>query len=398
MSNTPTACFSAALTTEPLLDDAIDDLLEKLDVSARPADVVLFFATPDYRDRFGELAARLSEHLGTQSLIGCTAESVIAGEQEVEEGPAIAVWIARIPGVELSAHHLQFESTPDGPSIIGWPSGPQELDHKTVCILIGDPFSFPAEALLEGFNDEYPGLPIVGGMASGGAAPGENRLAWGRAIHADGALLLCIRRGLRLRTVLSQGCRPIGPTFVITKAEANVIYELGGRPALLQLKELFDQLPVREQQMVQRALHLGRVVDEYQDQRGQGDFLVRNVHGLDGDSGGITVGDYMRIGQTVQFHIRDEESASAELAQLLANVRDDGLAVNRGVLLFSCNGRGTRLFSEPHHDATAIQQRLGSVPLAGFFAMGEIGPVAKQNYMHGFTASIALLEPTEEGE
>jgi small ligand-binding sensory domain FIST len=194
-----------------------------------------------------------------------------------------------------------------------------------------------------------------------------------------------------MRTVVSQGCRPIGKPMVVTKAERNVIYELGGRPALIQLKELFDTLPTREQRQVQQALHVGRVMSEYKDHFEQGDFLVRNVVGIDPAAGAVAITDYLRPGQTVQFHVRDEQAADGELREMLAQARHD-LPHAAGGLLFTCNGRGSRLFSDQSHDAQCIAAALGPIPLAGFFAQGEIGPIGRQNFTHGFTASVALFD------
>jgi small ligand-binding sensory domain FIST len=187
--------------------------------------------------------------------------------------------------------------------------------------------------------------------------------------------------------------------MVITRSQRNVIYELGGRTPLAVLQELFPTLPPRDQQLLQRGLHVGRVIDEYRDTFGPGDFLVRNVVGLDPDSGALALGDYVRNGQTVQFHLRDAQSADEDLRHLLdRNLA--GAAPPRGALLFTCNGRGTRMFTEPDHDAAAVQQvvrahRGGAdeLPLAGFFAQGEIGPVGAQNFLHGFTASVVLFRP-----
>jgi small ligand-binding sensory domain FIST len=217
-------------------------------------------------------------------------------------------------------------------------------------------------------------------------------------VHRDGAVAVMLHGGVSLRTVVSQGCRPIGRHFVITKAERNVIYELGGRPALLQLKEIFDDLPTREQQLVQHGLHVGRVVNEYQDTYAQGDFLIRNVMGIDPDHGSVVIADFVRTGQTVQFQIRDAQTADEEMRQLLSSVRKDRTAKPAGALLFTCNGRGTRLFPAPHHDAGVIRHVLGDIPLAGFFAAGELGPVGGKNFMHGFTASIALFDTAEGAE
>jgi small ligand-binding sensory domain FIST len=161
----------------------------------------------------------------------------------------------------------------------------------------------------------------------------------------------------------------------------------------VQLREIFDTLPTREQRLVQTALHVGRVVSEYKDHFEQGDFLIRNVIGIDANSGAIAIGDYIRPGQTIQFHIRDEEAADAELKQLLNQAKAEIVAPPAGALLFTCNGRGTRMFSQPHHDAATIARALGDIPLAGFFAQGELGPVGQQNFIHGFTASIGLILP-----
>ncbi|HMF13874.1 MAG TPA: FIST C-terminal domain-containing protein, partial [Gemmataceae bacterium] len=207
-----------------------------------------------------------------------------------------------------------------------------------------------------------------------------------------GAVAALIHGAVRISSVVSQGCRPIGQPFVVTRAEANVIHELGGVPPLVQLKEMFKTLTEREQQLVRHGLHVGRVLNEYQDEFHRGDFLVRNVIGADPQSGAIAIGDYVRPGQTVQFHVRDEETADEDLRHLLANSRKQAAPQPRGALLFTCNGRGTRLFSSADHDALCIRKSLGEIPLAGFFAQGEIGPVTGKNFLHGFTASVAIFQ------
>jgi small ligand-binding sensory domain FIST len=162
-------------------------------------------------------------------------------------------------------------------------------------------------------------------------------------------------------------------------------------PALHRLGEIFKQLPARDQQLVNRGLHVGRVMSEYRDQFEQGDFLIKNVVGIDPNAGAIAIGDYVRAGQTVQFHVRDEDSADADLRSLLGQARESAASPPAGALLFTCNGRGTRLFSVDNHDASAVQNAYSGIPLAGFFAQGELGPVGGKNYIHGFTASVALF-------
>jgi len=393
LSLSSTLRCSSALSIKPDTRAALREACEAArDQIGGQADLAILFCSSHHADHADQLAAEACDLVGTDKLMGCTGEAIVGTGREIENEPALSLWLAQLPGVTTSLFNLQFERTREGGVIQGWPDElAAEWAPGTFLLLLGEPFSFPADLLLDRLNEDRPGIPVIGGLASGGHEPGHNRLFFGRQTLAEGAVAALVSGNVRLRTVVSQGCRPIGKHFVVTKAERNVIYELGGKPALIQLKEIFDSLPTREQLLVQRALHVGRVVSEYQDRFEQGDFLVRNVTGLDPGSGAIALGDYIRTGQTVQFHVRDQDAADAELKQLLAAARkaSPGPA---GALLFTCNGRGTRMFNQPHHDAEAIAKCLGKIPLAGFFAQGEIGPIGRQNFLHGFTASIALLE------
>ena len=287
---------------------------------------------------------------------------------------------------------MLFRSAPgdDGGRFVGWPAGLREgWPEGAGMILVADPFSFPVDAFLSRMEQDHPGVPIVGGMASAGWTPGSNTLVSGRHLSDCGAVGVVVGGAARIRPVVSQGCRPIGRPMVITRAEENVIVELGGRPALERLREVYAEIDEADRRLVRSSLHLGRVASEYQERFERGDFLVRNVVGADPDTGVIAVGDLVRTGQTVQFHVRDAGTAHDDLLCLLAA---PGAGPPAGALVFTCNGRGTRLFSEPHHDARAIEDSLGCTPTAGFFAQGEIGPIGKRNFLHGFTASIALFE------
>jgi small ligand-binding sensory domain FIST len=392
-TSTALVCASA-VSTLPQSEEALREAAAAVrrSLGGRP-DLSFLFLSAHHASAADRLATHACELLGSNNLLGCTGEAIVGTACEVEEEPALSLWAARLPGVSLTPMHLELERTPEGGVLEGWPDElAGEWPSGSFLIVLGEPFSFPADFLLERMNEDRPGIPVIGGMASGAAQPGENRLILGSNTFAEGAVAVHVSGPVRLRTVVSQGCRPIGRPFVVTSAERNVIYELGGKPALTQLREIFEALPAREQRLVQRALHVGRVVSEYRDRFEQGDFLVRNVVGIDASSGAVAIGDYIRPGQTVQFHIRDQEAADAELKQLLAAARQSS-ASPAGGLLFTCNGRGTRMFSGPHHDAEAVSHAFGALPLAGFFAAGEIGPIGSQNFMHGFTASLALFEP-----
>lgn len=389
--------FASALSTTENLASALEEAsataLAQLRISP---DLAMVFVSADRAEQCPEIAARLCELLETTNLLGCTAESLVGVGREVEGETGLSLWLAHLPGVTLAPMHLKFERTPEGGLITGWPDGyATEWPEGTSMLCLGEPFTFPADMMLERLNEDRPGVPVIGGMASGAASPGENRLILGREVFAEGAVGCLLSGALRVRTVLSQGCRPIGKPLIVTRCDRNVIYELGGRPALLALKELFDTLPNQEKELALRGLHLGRVVSEYLDRFEAGDFLVRNVMGTDPSTGAVVAGDYFRVGQTVQFHLRDGRTADDDLKQCLATAGSSGASSPQGALLFTCNGRGMRLFGEPDHDATAIQEQFGAIPLAGFFAQGELGPIAGKNFMHGFTASLALFEGME---
>ena len=336
-----------------------------------------------------EITECLQTQLSPRHLIGSTGESIVCDATEIETSPAISLWCASLPETQIDSMRLTFERTPDGGTFIGWlESLGSEWDEDAVMILVGEPFSFPADGLLSRLEEDRPGLPVVGGMASGFQMPGENRIIVGQEVYNNGAAVVVLQGGVKTKTVVSQGCRPIGERFVITAAEQNMITSLGGKPALEVLKNLYEELPTNEQRAMQNGFHIGRVVSEYQEEYQIGDFLIRNVVGIDPEQKAVVVADYLRVGQTVQFHIRDHESASLELNQLLSQLETPCAAA----LLFTCNGRGTRMFEVESHDAATLSEHLGSIPVTGIFAQGELGPVGGKNFLHGFTASIIAFE------
>lgn len=362
-----------------------------------PADLVFVFASASFAAEMEGIAAIVRRQTGAKTLLGCTGESIVGNDREIEQAPALAVWGARLPGAVLHPLRLEFERTPEGGSIVGWPGDlPESWPAGAAAVMLGEPFSFPADLLLERLNEDQPGTPVIGGMASGGWGPGQNRIVLNDAVYTDGAVGVLIHGKVRVRSLVSQGCRPIGRHFVVTKAQQNIIVELSGKPAMQQLQEVYAELTPQEQALVRNGLHVGRVTNEYQGEFRRGDFLVRNVVGADPESGVIAIGDFVRPGQTVQFHLRDAASADEDLQELLATHAVDAGSPPAGGLLFTCNGRGTRLFDAEHHDAATVGGVWPGLPLAGFFAQGEMGPVGGKNFVHGFTASLALFEAADE--
>jgi small ligand-binding sensory domain FIST len=387
--------FAAAVSTEQAAPRALDAVCRPaLDQLRGAPDLALLFFSPHHLAAADDLAAAAQQQLGARCLLGCVGESIIGNDREIEDSPALSLWLARWPGaVELTPFQLTLEETSEGYTLLGWPDALEDADPaRSAVLLLGDPYTFPADVFLQEMNESRRGVRVMGGMASGIRAPGECRLLSRERTIPGGAVGVLLRGDIGLRCVVSQGCKPIGRPMVVTKAHDNVIAELGGKPPLRQLQELWPQLSPEDQRLMQRGLHVGRVINEYQGEFRRGDFLIRNVLGIEQESGALAITDRARVGQTVQFHIRDAASADEDLRDLLRH--DLGAHPKRpaGALAFSCNGRGTRLFAQPNHDASVIRAEAGALPLAGFFAQGELGPVGGQNFIHGFTASVALFE------
>jgi small ligand-binding sensory domain FIST len=358
--------------------EAVGQVLEGLS-DERP-DLLVLFTSPHHAGAFEDVAGSVRGLLDPTVLLGGTAGAVIAGGREVEDSPAISLFAARLPATLLTPVRLEVVPTPDGPSLVGWPDHPDGT-----MLLFADPFTFPADAFLDRVNEDLPKLQIIGGLASAAMQPGGNRLVLDDHVTDSGAVGAVLTGGVEIRTVVSQGCRPVGKPYVVTKSDRNFILELGGKPALQRLQETATAATDEERELMRRGLQIGCVVDETRLEFGRGDFLVRGVVGADQRSGALAVGDTVPVGRTVQFQVRDANSADEDLRDLLTSAEADA------ALLFTCNGRGQRLFGESDHDAGVVDQLLGPLPLAGCFCAGELGPVGARNFLHGFTASLALF-------
>jgi small ligand-binding sensory domain FIST len=376
--------FASAMSRHPVATQAVGevagDLIEQL--GGQGCDVAVCFASTHHVGAFEDMAPALRSLVEPRVLVGGTAVAVVGGSHEVEEEPAFAAFAARLDATTLTPIMLQVQETPDGAALTGWPA----LDRSPAMLLLfADPFTFPADGFLQRVNQDLADLRIIGGMASSAGSPGGNRLVLDDRVTDTGAVGVFLDGGIEVRTLVSQGCRPIGRPYVVTQANQNLIGELGGKPAIERLRELAAAATEEERELLRRGLHVGLVVDEHKAEFTRGDFLVRNLLGADEGTGALAVGERVSVGQTVQFHVRDAAAADEDLRELLTDADADA------ALLFTCNGRGRHLFSVPDHDAGLVEKMLGPIPMAGAFCAGEIGPVGGRNFLHGFTASLALF-------
>jgi small ligand-binding sensory domain FIST len=380
---------------EGALDQVLGEVIDGLDGAA--PDLAVLFASPDYVPHYSELVQTVHDRIVPRVLIGCSGQGVIGGAQEIEQEPAISLLAFSLPGVELGFHHVTQSEVYDDAAGHAWLQS-LDLDQSGVnaWLLLADPFSLDAERLLSLLGEAYPGAPLAGGLASGHPRRPGTQLFLDRAVLNEGAIALSVGGAYTVQTVVSQGAEPIGQTWTITGARENVVESLGMRPALEILAETFQGLDPETQQRARSNLLVGLAMDEYKDDFRRGDFLIRNLMGIDQASGELVIGAVPRVGQTLQFQLRDPHAADSELTELLGRKRDElGMQRPAGGILFACNGRGIGLFGEPNHDAAAVNQGLGPIPLAGFFCNGEIGPVGGKPFLHGFTASLALFVPKD---
>jgi small ligand-binding sensory domain FIST len=339
-------------------------------------------ADPDVVAEAGELACTVTR---AASSVGCCGPGVLGGSDAVEAASAVAVWCAILPDVRVRTFHLEVMPAEGGMAVVGMP----ERDDDVVGVLLADPWSFPVDGFIERSNAALAGLPFVGGLASGLHGRGSTRLFLDGVALDRGAVGALLAGPVGAEAFVSQGCRPVGPAMTVTAADGNVILELAGVPAVPKLEEVLATLDAESQALASTGLQIGLAMDEYADEHGRGDFLVRGIAGLDDARGGLVIGDLVEIGRTVQFQLRDAAAAADDLRDGLKRFREtSSLDTVEGALLFSCNGRGEALFPSADHDIAAVRAGLAVEGVAGFFAAGEIGPVGGRNHVHGLTASV----------
>lgn len=364
---------AAASSEHPLAAHAVGEVagrvVEELD---GPVDLAVVFAEAGHTGAIEDVVGALHEILRPGVLIGTTACGVLAQDREVEDSSALVVWAAS----GIDARPLRIDPGATEP-LGGWPA-------NQPVVLLADPFTLDASALVERMDVDAPSLH--GGFASAAQGPNGNRLLLDSTVHHDGAIGVGLGE-VEVATIVSQGCRPIGEPFTVTGVDRNVITELGSRPPLERLRDLVAAASAADRELLATGLQIGVVIDERRTDFGTGDFLIRGILGADQSRGAIAIGAVVPVGTTLQFHVRDADSASRDLRRRL-----DGIS-GSSALAFTCNGRGVRLFGRPHHDAAMVHGLTGSVATAGMFCAGELGPVNGRNHVHGFTTSALVFGP-----
>lgn len=388
--------WSSAASDEPVLEKAIEALSRDVlaQMAGDPVDLAIVFVSRQFSMRLKEVPQLFRRFLPHKTLLGCSAGGVIGGGREIEQRAGISLTAAHLPGVTATLITLEGSLLPDlDASPRAWHEAlavPVEpLPHF---VLLADPFSFPASDFLAGLDYAYPKSVKVGGLASGASAPGGNTLYAGATTRHSGLVGVALSGNISVDTIVAQGCRPIGKPLRVTRCEGNILFEIEGRPPVEVIRDLIGSLDERDRQLVQNALFIGVATEEFADSARTGDYLIRNLVGVDPQRGALAIGEHLRNGQVVQFHLRDAAASAEDLALLLDRFAGAGLAGGaRGALLFSCLGRGIHLYGCADHDTGVFKERLGDLPIGGFFCNGEIGPVGGATHLHGYTSSFAIF-------
>jgi small ligand-binding sensory domain FIST len=356
------------------------------DLGGADVDLAFVFLSADHARSAEDALAAATQVLQPTHVVGCVAQGVVGRHRELEGGPGVAIWAGALPEGRIETFHATAFETDEGVAVGGIPP----LEGADLVTLLVDPFTFPASGFLAELAETEDAVPpLVGGLAVGNGEPETQALFLDGEVLNEGAVG-AVLRDVRVRTVVSQGCAPVGTDSVITNAEENVVLELAGKPALERLREEVQAMTAEQQGLAARGGVLaGLVIDENQSEYRRGDYLMRGLMGADEDLGALAIGEPVRIGQTLRFHVRDARSADEDLREGLAGALDGTAAA--GALLFTCNGRGTNMFPAPDHDARLVAEALGGDAVAGFFCAGEIGPVGGKPFLHGFTATLAIF-------
>jgi len=359
-----------------------------------PVSLALAFVTPHFANFYPRLYGLLGRHLEPGTFLGCSGGGVIGGGEEVERAPAVTLTAARLPDVRIEAFHVSVPL----PDLDGPPDAWERLvgvraQDEPQFVLLSDPFSGRPDALLAGLDYAFPSSPKIGGLASGATSPGMNALFLDGEVFDKGTVGVALSGDVAVDTVVAQGCRPVGELMRVTSCRGNFLYELDERPAFEVLEELFVTLDERDRHLASTALFVGVLMDEFREEPRAGDFLIRNLIGVDPRSGAVAVGENLQEGMRLRFHIRDAESSAEDLHTMLDSYERSLSSPVSGALLFSCLGRGVGLYGQPNFDTGVFREHLGDVPVGGFFCNGEIGPVAGATFLHGYTSSFGLFRP-----
>lgn len=388
--------WATGMSMDPTLEGATAEAADRVSeqLSGQAADLVVAFVSMHHGAEFARLAGLIRERFGAAVFLGCSAGGVIGGGEEIERQPGLALIAAVLPDVRITAFHIEnddMSAVADDGAAFGRLLG-VDAGERAHFIVLPEPFTFESEALVAALDVAYAGGHTVGGLASGGTTPGTNALFVDADMHRSGAVGVALRGDVEVDTIVAQGCRPVGDPMFVTAATGNIVHEIDGEAAIDVVRRLHSTLDARDKELFRHSLFFGIVMDRSRESYGRGDFLIRNLLGVDENTGAVSVAAVVEENSVVQLHLRDAGTSSEDIDELLADyaARSDG-SRPQGALMFSCLGRGAGLYGRAGHDSEMVRRHLGALPLGGFFCNGEIGEVGGRSFVHGYTSSLGLF-------
>jgi small ligand-binding sensory domain FIST len=367
---------------------ALEASLEALERSgADHADIALVFVTGDVHTRAHEALHAVRRVTGAPVVLGCSGTGILTERREVEDDLAVAVLAVRCE--RLVATPFSFERQGEQRDLgteLARRIGPTVAEGGCVLVL-PDAMGCNPPALLGQLHDALGFVPVLGAVAAG-----SPMFELYNTDAMEGSLVGVALSGLAPVIGVTQGCTPIGEPYVITHAEGNVIQRIGSRPALEMLTEAIRANPDTQARIRHAGVFAGLAMDPAKSPLERGDFLVRNLVGADQSSGAVAVAERVRVGQTLQFQIRDAEASRQDLRDMLDELAErlHGRRPAFGCY-FDCAGRGRGLYGVPDHDVRLIRERLGEFPLVGFFGNGEFAPIGRRNFFHNYTGALVIF-------
>ena len=388
--------WSSAVSNDASLEKAVEECAASVldGLGDRRPDLAFVFPSAAHAGAYDQVPDLVRRVLGDCPLLGCSGGGVIGAGREVEGGPGLALAAAALPEAELSLFHVENDGLPDqdSPPERWWQLVGSHPDGEPDFVLLADPFSLASDRLIAGLDYAFPGSATIGGLASGAHSPGSNALYVGGEVRTSGAVGVAVAGSVTIDTVVAQGCRPIGGTMQITSCADNWLLKLDGKTPVEALMDVVGRLDERDRNLARHSLFLGIAMDRLNETPSMGDFLIRNIVGVDQSRGYLAVGEMPSEGQIVQFHLRDAQTSTEDLDALLSRYSiEHPIYEETGALLFSCLGRGLNLFGRSDHDTDMFREKVNAMPLTGFFCNGEIGPVGGATFLHGYTSSFGIF-------
>lgn len=388
--------WASAVDTDSSLDSAVERAAETvfLGLGRQEPDLIIAFVSAEHAPRFDAVCELLRKEFESAFLFGCCAGGVIGGGREIEDRAGLSLTGALLPGVKLKGTHLDAAQVPPvyADARLWEDTLRMTANQLPSFLMLADPFSFETEAYVKGLDRVYPLAPKIGGLASGARQVGGTALYLGNQVYHSGCVTLALTGNIDIDTVVAQGCKPIGDPMFVTVAHENLVREIDGHSPRDVLAELFERLPASERELFSESLFLGLAMRGDTSHYVPGDFLIRNILGMDPQSGALWVNANVPANSVIQFHLRDAATSAHDLERTLTSYRASRpVTSDAGALLFSCTGRGVGLYGQPDHDSNAFRRLVADLPIGGFFCNGEIGPIQNATYLHGYTSAFAVL-------